>query len=60
MIGGTDGNSIAAARNQGARDGIAEVDQEGRIEERTFLYAGAYSEESGLTTVRICWLPILT
>lgn len=52
MIGGTDGNSIAAARNQGARDGIAEVDQEGRIEERTFLYAGAYSEESGLTTAQ--------
>lgn len=52
MIGGTDGNSIAAARNRGARDGIAEVDKESRIEERTFLYAGAYSEESGLTTAQ--------
>lgn len=52
MIGGTDGNSIAAARNKGARDAIAEVDKEGRIEERTFLYAGAYSEESGLTTAQ--------
>lgn len=52
MIGGTDSNSIAAARNKGARDGIAEVDTEGKIEERTFLYAGAYSEESGLTTAQ--------
>ncbi|NBH80391.1 hypothetical protein D3Z52_20000 [Clostridiaceae bacterium] len=52
MIGGTDGNSIAASRNEGARDGIAEVDTEGKIEERTFLYAGAYSEESGLTTAQ--------
>ncbi len=52
MIGGTDGNSIAAARNKGARDGIAEVDPDGKIEERTFLYAGGYSEESGLTTAQ--------
>ena len=37
---------------RGARDGIAEVDKESRIEERTFLYAGAYSEESGLTTAQ--------
>lgn len=52
LIGGTDGNSIAASRNEGARDGIAEVDTEGKIVERTFLYAGAYSEESGLTTAQ--------
>lgn len=52
MIGGTDGNSIATARNEGARDGIAEVDTEGKITERTFLYAGAYSEESGLETAQ--------
>lgn len=52
MIGGTDGNSIAASRNQGARDAIAAVDKEGRIVEATFLYAGAYSEESGLETAQ--------
>lgn len=52
LIGGTDGNSIAASRNQGARDAIKEVDTEGRIVEAAFLYAGAYSEESGLTTAQ--------
>lgn len=52
LIGGTDGNSIAASRNQGARDAIKEVDKEGRIVESAFLYAGAYSEESGLTTAQ--------
>ncbi len=52
MIGGTDGNSIAAARNQGARDAIAAVDTEDRIYEKSFLYAGAYSEESGLVTAQ--------
>ncbi|MEG2621555.1 MAG: sugar ABC transporter substrate-binding protein [Clostridia bacterium] len=52
LIGGTDGNSIAASRNQGARDAIAAVDSDGRIVEKTFLYAGAYSEESGLTTAQ--------
>ncbi len=52
MIGGTDGNSIAAARNQGERDAIAEIDTEGRIKEASFLYAGAYSEESGLATAQ--------
>lgn len=52
LIGGTDGNSIAALRNQGARDAIKAIDTEGRIVERTFLYAGAYSEESGLTTAQ--------
>ena len=52
MIGGTDGNSIAASRNQGARDAIAAVDTEGRIVEATFLYAGDYSEESGLVTAQ--------
>ena len=52
MIGGTDGNSIAASRNQGARDAIADVDTEGRIVEASFLYAGDYSEESGLVTAQ--------
>lgn len=52
LIGGTDGNSIAAARNQGARDAIKAVDTEGRIVEAAFLYAGAYSEESGLETAQ--------
>lgn len=52
LIGGTDGNSIAALRNQGARDAIADVDTEGRIVEAAFLYAGAYSEESGLETAQ--------
>jgi ribose transport system substrate-binding protein len=52
LIGGTDGNSIAAARNKGARDGIAEVDTNKKIVEKAFLYAGAYSEESGLTTAQ--------
>lgn len=52
MIGGTDGNAIAASRNQGARDAIAAIDTEGRIVEVTFLYAGAYSEESGLETAQ--------
>lgn len=52
MIGGTDGNSIAASRNQGARDAIADIDTEGRIVEATFLYAGDYSEESGLVTAQ--------
>lgn len=50
IIGGTDGNYIASNRNQGARDAIAAVDTEGRIKEVAFLYAGAYSEESGLKT----------
>lgn len=50
IIGGTDGNSIAALRNDGMRNGIKSVDTEGKIEEVTFLYAGAYSEESGLKT----------
>lgn len=52
LIGGTDGNSIAASRNKGARDAIKAVDKDGRIVERTFLYAGAYSEESGLATAQ--------
>ncbi len=52
LIGGTDGNSIAAMRNQGARDAIKDVDTEGRIVEAAFLYAGAYSEESGLETAQ--------
>lgn len=50
LIGGTQGNSIAAARNQGARDAVKKVDTQGRIREVSFLYAGAYSEESGLKT----------
>ncbi len=52
LIGGTDGNSIAAARNEGARAAIKDVDTEGRIVEKAFLYAGAYSEESGLETAQ--------
>lgn len=52
MIGGTDGNPIAAARNTGARDGIKSVDTAGKIVEKTFLFAGAYSEESGLKTAQ--------
>jgi len=50
LIGGTQGNPIAASRNQGARDAIKKVDTQGRIKEVSFLYAGAYSEESGLKT----------
>jgi ribose transport system substrate-binding protein len=50
LIGGTVGNPIAALRNQGARDAIKKVDTQGRIKEVSFLYAGAYSEESGLKT----------
>lgn len=52
LIGGTDGNSIAALRNEGARDAIKDIDKDGRIVEEAFLYAGAYSEESGLETAQ--------
>ena len=52
IIGGTDGNSIAAARNQGERDGVAAIDTEGRMKEVSFLYSGDYSEEGGLTTAQ--------
>lgn len=50
IIGGTEGNSIAAARNKGMRDGIREVSPDGALEEVSFLYAGAYSSEAGLKT----------
>lgn len=52
MIGGVDGDANAALRNQGARDGIADIDTEGRIKEETFLYSGGYSEETGLETAQ--------
>lgn len=50
IIGGTEGNSIAADRNQGARDAIKKVDTEGRLKEVSFLYAGDYTEQSGMET----------
>lgn len=52
MIGGIDGDANAALRNQGARDGIAEADTDGRIKETAFLYSGGYSEEVGLETAQ--------
>lgn len=50
IIGGVEGNPTPTARNNGMRDGIAAVDTEGRIVESAFLYANAFSEESGLDT----------
>ncbi|WP_283674747.1 sugar ABC transporter substrate-binding protein [Butyricicoccus sp. Marseille-Q5471] len=50
IIGGTEGNYIATNRNQGARDAIAAIDTEGRLKEVSFLYAGDYSEQSGMET----------
>lgn len=50
IIGGVEGNPTPAARNNGMRDGISAVDTEGRIVESAFLYANAFSEESGLNT----------
>lgn len=50
IIGGVEGNPTPTARNNGMRDGIAAVDTEGRIVESAFLYANAFSEESGLNT----------
>ena len=50
IIGGTEGNYIASNRNKGARDAIAAVDTEGRLQEVSFLYAGDYSEQSGMET----------
>jgi len=50
IIGGTEGNYIASNRNQGARDAIKAVDTEGRLKEVSFLYAGDYSEQSGMET----------
>lgn len=50
IIGGTEGNFIATNRNTGARDAIKAVDKEGRLKEASFLYAGDYSEQSGLET----------
>ena len=50
IIGGVEGNPTPTARNEGMRDGIASVDTEGRIVESAFLYANAFSEESGLKT----------
>ena len=50
IIGGVEGNPTPTARNEGMRDGIAKVDTEGRIVETAFLYANAFSEESGLNT----------
>lgn len=50
IIGGTEGNYIASNRNQGARDAIKATDTEGRLKEVSFLYAGDYSEQSGMET----------
>lgn len=50
IIGGTEGNYIASSRNQGARDAIKAVDTEARLKEVSFLYAGDYSEQSGMET----------
>lgn len=50
IIGGVEGNPTPTARNNGMRDGVASVDTEGRIVETAFLYANAFSEESGLNT----------
>ncbi|MDO4270272.1 MAG: sugar ABC transporter substrate-binding protein [Eubacteriales bacterium] len=50
IIGGTEGNYIASNRNQGARDAVKAVDTEGRLKEVSFLYAGDYSEQSGMET----------
>lgn len=52
IIGGVDGDANAALRNQGARDGIADIDKDGRIKEVSFLYSGGYSEEVGLETAQ--------
>lgn len=50
LIGGKDGDAIAAARNAGARAGIADTDA--RIQEAAFLFSGGYSEECGLETAQ--------
>jgi ABC-type sugar transport system substrate-binding protein len=50
LIGGTVGNPVPTARNSGMRDAVAAIDTEGRIKESTFLYANAFTEESGLKT----------
>lgn len=48
IIGAIDGNTIATIRNDASRDGIADVDKEGRIKEVSYLYSGGFSEEVGL------------
>jgi ABC-type sugar transport system, periplasmic component len=48
LIGGVEGNPVPTARDKGMRDAIKKVDTQGRIKEVAFLYAGDYSEESGL------------
>lgn len=50
IIGAIDGNSIATIRNDASRDGIADVDLDGRIKEVSYLYSGGFSEEGGLET----------
>ena len=50
IIGGVPDNPIPLARNTGMRDAIATIDTEGRIVETAFLYANAFTEESGLKT----------
>ena len=50
IIGGVQGIPTPTNRNNGMRDAIAAVDTEGRMKEVSFLYAGAFTEESGLET----------
>jgi len=52
LIGGIDGDAIAAARNKGAREGVKDVDKEGKIVEASYLFSGGYSEEVGLQTAQ--------
>lgn len=48
IIGGIEGGAIPTARNNGAMDGLKAVDPEGRIKRVSYLFAGDFTEESGL------------
>ncbi len=48
IIGGIEGGVIPTARNNGAMDGLKSVDPENRIKRVSYLFAGDFTEESGL------------
>lgn len=48
IIGGIEGGAIPTARNNGAMDGLKSVDPDGRIKRVSYLFAGDFTEESGL------------
>lgn len=52
VIGGIEGVKTAGLRNQGAIDGLASVDTDKRIVQKSFLYSGGFNEEVGLKTAQ--------